>query len=83
MSFGLTVTSNAIKNQTTQRLINFSAFFSDFSYLEITQIPKMTAFSLIASIGGSLALFIGIRFLSLVEILEFFIDVFYALVIDR
>lgn len=58
-------------------------YFSDLSYLEITQIPKLKEFSLIASIGGSLGLFVGIRFLSLVEVLEYLIDVFYVVFIER
>lgn len=79
MSFDLTVTSNTIKGNMSNKVINFGAFFSDFSYLEITQVPKMTGATLISSIGGTLALFIGIRFLSIVEIIEFFIDVIYVL----
>lgn len=53
--------------------------FSDFSSLQITQIPKMNAFSLISSVGGSLGLFIGISFLSFVEILEFLIELIFLL----
>lgn len=53
--------------------------FQDFSSLVITQIPKFTSFSLLSSIGGSFGLFIGIRFLSLVELLELFIDLFCVL----
>lgn len=58
-------------------------YFSDLSYLEITQIPKLNGFSLIASIGGSLCLFVGIRFLSFVEVLEYFFDLFYVIFIER
>lgn len=57
--------------------------FSDFSTFNITQIPKMNEFSLISGIGGSLGLFIGVRFLTLVELLEFFLDIFFVLFIDR
>ena len=53
----------------------YEIHFSTFSYLEITQIPKLNFFSLISNIGGSLGLFIGFSFLSLVEILEFIIDI--------
>lgn len=51
----------------------------DFTSLKITQIPKMNSFSLISSIGGSLGLFIGIRFLSLVELLELVIEIMFTL----
>lgn len=52
---------------------------SDLSSFKITQIPKMNRFSLISSIGGSLGLFVGISFLSLIEILEFVIEVLYIM----
>jgi hypothetical protein len=58
-------------------------YFSDLSYLEITQIPKINEYSLIASIGGSLGLFVGIRFLSLVEVVEYIIDLIYVIFIER
>ncbi len=71
----------------TSALANSPAIFSfsmnDFSTLKITQIPKMNEFSLISSIGGSLGLFIGIRFLSLVEVLEFLIEVFFVIFITK
>lgn len=53
--------------------------YSDLSYIEISQTPKMTGFTLISSIGGALGLFIGIRFLSLVELFEYFADIFLIL----
>lgn len=56
----------------------FKFSFAHFSTLKITQIPKMNPYSFIASIGGSLGLFIGARFLSCVEILEFVIEVLYV-----
>lgn len=59
----------------------FTFSFSDFSTLNITQIPKMNVFSLISNIGGSLGLFIGISFLSFVELLEFFFDLVFIFLI--
>ena len=50
--------------------------FSDLSFIQISQNPKMTGFSLISSVGGTLGLFIGIRFLSLVEVLEYVSEVY-------
>lgn len=54
-------------------------FSVEFSSLEISQIPKMTGFSYISNIGGSLGLFMGISFLSFVELIEFFIDVVFLI----
>jgi hypothetical protein len=53
--------------------------FSDLSFLEINQIPKMNLFDIVSSVGGTLGLFIGVTFLSVVELLELSIDVLYIL----
>ena len=57
----------------------FDFTLTDFSSLEISQIPKMSVFNLISSIGGALGLFIGIRFMSLVEVVELFMDILIAI----
>lgn len=65
---------------------DFSEFtfrFTDLSILVISQVPKMSLFVLISSLGGSLGLFMGLRFLSLVEILEFFIEIAYISFFNR
>lgn len=64
----------------TENLYKTLFYFSvsDFTTLEIKQIPKMTEFGFVSGLGGSLGFFIGTGFLSLVEILEFFFDVFYV-----
>lgn len=49
--------------------------FLDLSYIEISQIPKMTGVSLLSNIGGALGLFIGVRFLSLLELFEYLAEV--------
>ena len=56
---------------------------SDFSTLDITQIPKMSSFDLLSSIGGTLGLCIGISLLSFVEIFEFLFDVLLITLIER
>lgn len=68
--------SNALFTTNASEL---SFVYSDISYLEMSQTPKMTGFSLIASIGGALGLFIGIRFLSLVELFEYLTEIFCVL----
>ena len=52
----------------------FSFSISDFSTLVITQIPKMTIFTLVSNFGGTLGLFIGMSFLNMFEIFEFLIE---------
>lgn len=67
-------------NDSYEPYTNISFFLTDFSTLKITQIPKMRPFDLIANIGGSFGLFVGISFLSFIEVFEFIIDVFICLV---
>lgn len=57
----------------------FILSIAEFSSLEIKQIPKMTVFSFISNVGGSLGLFMGVSFLSFVELIEFFIDMFFLM----
>lgn len=65
--FNVQVTfGDRIENRTSLKFV-----LAELSSLELTQIPKMNEFSLISSIGGSLGLFIGVRFLSFVEVVEF------------
>lgn len=65
-------------NQTTDLKVIY-IYFEQLSYHEITQFEKITLFNLISSIGGSLSLFIGVKFLSMMEVFELFIDVFIVL----
>lgn len=61
---------------------SISIHFPVMSYTLYEEQFKMTLPELIASIGGSLGLFMGIRFLTLVEVLEFFIELVYIFVFN-
>lgn len=57
----------------------FTAFdftVSEFSSLNITQIPKISEFNFLSEIGGSLGLFMGLSILHFIEVVEFIIDLF-------
>lgn len=66
-TFQNTETPNNMPNTT-----NFWFIPNDLSLLEITQIPKTSMIDLISNIGGTLGLFVGMTFLSFVEILDLF-----------
>lgn len=53
-------------------------FSVEFSYYNITQVEKIPSFVLVSSVAGALGLFVGIRFLRLVEFIEYFIEVFFV-----
>ena len=59
--------------------LTFYITYQDTSYIEIRETAKMKGYSLIAEIGGALGLFVGITFLSLLEFLEYFSDIFLIL----
>lgn len=62
------------------------AIWLDFKYrldsLEITQIPKTTLADMLASLGGMLGIFLGSSLMSIVEILEYFIEVSLIILTD-
>ncbi len=53
----------------------FVFFVSDFSTLLITQIPKMNFFDLVANIGGTLGLCVGLSLVSMIDLMSFFADI--------
>jgi len=56
--------------------LEFYFFYTDLSYLEISETPQMSGYSLMNEIGGALGLFVGITCLSLLELFEFFFELF-------
>lgn len=53
----------------------FSFYFETLDYDKASQIPKITLSALIANIGGALGVFIGVKFLSIVELIEYIVEV--------
>ena len=52
-------------------------FVADFSSLLITQIAKMSSFELVANVGGTLGLWVGISFMSVVDLVVFLAELGY------
>jgi hypothetical protein len=71
---------NAIRERKIPSVHNVSTFlkncifisvhYNSLHYTMINQLPKMEIFDLVSNIGGTLGLFIGISFLSFVELIE-------------
>jgi len=72
-----TLVSNPQLNPSSPEELNFYVWPLDLNYIEISQTPKMSGFSLMNEIGGALGLFVGITCLSLLEFLEFFFELFF------
>ena len=58
--------------------LEFKFYYLDLSYIETSETPKMSGYSLLNEIGGALGLFVGVTFLSFLESIEFFVEIFLA-----
>jgi hypothetical protein len=79
VSYSTEVTS--VPNE--KREIHLRIYYENLQYTSITQIPKEEVFDLIASLGGSLGLFIGLSFMTVFEIGELLIESFFLLLERR
>lgn len=55
-------------------LISVYIYFDKIEHVEITEVESMSSFNLLANIGGTLGLFIGVSVLSFVEVIELTIE---------
>ncbi len=53
-------------------------YFNDLNYVYIEQSPTRLFVDLLSSLGGTLGLFVGVSFLSFVEIFELLIEILYV-----
>lgn len=60
-----------------KKVLAFNVYYDDISYTVIEEFPKKTIDSFIGELGGILGLCLGVSLLSLVEILEIIIKIFY------
>lgn len=60
--------------------LRINVFFDDLKYKLISQHPKIELFNCISSIGGIFSLFLGISFISLIELFEIIIELIYVFV---
>jgi len=65
--------SNVTVNQLRESIVSVAIYYEDLSYTVISKEPKISLLDLISSIGGIMGIFLGISFLSLLEIVEFII----------
>jgi len=75
-SYSFHITESLSKSDT----LKFKAYYKELKYVSIRQDPKMDRIDLIANIGGLFGLFLGASFLSLVEIFELMLEIFYLFI---
>jgi hypothetical protein len=71
-----TVKFDSVVSSYNSPYLTVQVAFLDLSFIKISQIPKMTVVSLISNIGGALGLFVGVRFISLLELFEYLSEIF-------
>lgn len=59
--------------------VSFRVFYRSLLHTTITQSPKTQLFDLISNIGGIFSLFIGISFVTIFEVFELILEVFFIL----
>ena len=62
---------SVVNFDTVSNLVDTKIYYNSLIYTEITQVAKTSGIELFAYLGGLLGLFLGIDFLSFVEILDF------------
>lgn len=60
-----------------QRMVQISVFYGDLGYDNFDESIKTEVIDLISNIGGTMGLFLGISFLSFVEILDIFLQILF------
>jgi hypothetical protein len=65
--------------KTKQKAVGFRVFFNRLKYTFISEKPKTSITDLIANIGGTLGLYLGMSILSFMEIIEFLIQLIFVL----
>ena len=64
------------QEQVKQSVLKLNIFYDSLEYEYITEKPKMNLVDLLANIGGTLGLCLGISVLSFIEIFEIFTRIF-------
>lgn len=60
-------------------LLYISVFYSELSYRKFYEVQKVDIIDLISNIGGTLGLFLGMSFLSFVEVIDLFLNVLFSM----
>ena len=64
--------------QAEKSFLNVRISYDSLSFTLSTESPKLDLVSLLANIGGTLGLFLGVSALSLCELVEILIDIYYV-----
>ena len=63
--------------QVNKYFLNLEVYYKDLRYTYLNDEPKTEFFVFISNIGGILGVFLGISFLSFIEIVEIFFEILF------
>jgi hypothetical protein len=68
---------NLTYEEIKERLLILNIYYSKLSYIKISESPKTSIIDLLSNLGGTLGLYVGISFLSLIEIVEIMLEIIF------
>jgi hypothetical protein len=70
---------SSLDDSIRNKMFKIYVFYEDLKYTLITQKPKIELFGLISNIGGTLGLFIGFSFISVLELFELIAEYIFVI----
>ena len=68
---------NLTYEEMKQRYLFLNIYYSELSYIKISESPKTSIIDLLSNLGGTMGLFVGISFLSFIEIVEIIMEIIF------
>ena len=68
---------NLTYEEVKERLLILNIYYSELSYIRISESPKTSIIDLFSNLGGTLGLYVGISFLSFIEIVEIILEIIF------
>ena len=65
------------RNANRAKIVDVSLFYDSLSFTRSEELPNMSAFILLGSIGGNLGLFLGISVLSICEVFGLLLEIMF------
>jgi hypothetical protein len=79
-SYNMKTTSHAfpvLNDFMAKQFFSLTVYYDDLSYTLIEQLPKLQTYDLISKIGGTWGIFLGLSCVTLIEFIEFIIEIMF------
>jgi hypothetical protein len=77
INYDISINSRISQTLSSDNITAIYVFYEDLKYTLISQQPKLQFIDLISNIGGSLGLFVGISFISFLELFEILVEIIF------